>query len=41
VHIPDAQAMSTLSLQFPLPSQVAVVSVPCAHDGVPQAVPSG
>jgi hypothetical protein len=40
-HIPDAHGASMVSLQFPLPSQVGVMSVSMGQDGVPQAVPSG
>jgi hypothetical protein len=40
-HIADGQSVLTLSLQFPLPSQVGVMSVSAGQDATPQTVPSG
>ena len=41
LHAPEGQFISEDMLQFPLPSQVGVVTVPSAQEAVPQTVPLG
>jgi hypothetical protein len=41
LHIPDAQNICMVMLQFPLPSQVGVISVSIGHEVVPHTVPAG
>ena len=40
-HAPEGQAIWTVLLQLPVPSQVGVMSVSIGHDAGPHTVPRG